>query len=172
MARQKTSNVEWQPKTPQQSWLASHVLRPVHDQKHASVLSLSATFSNQKIDFLIDSGAERSVISRESVPSSLLYPCNIVLTGVGGAPVTTFGQCSAKLVVPGLRRQYLITVIAAKTRSIISDYFITEHGFQLDMKRRFLRDPLTNISASLTALTHPDIAVSYTHLTLPTIYSV
>ena len=71
--------------------------------------------------------------------------------------MTTFGQCSAKLAVPGLRREYSITVIAAKPRPILGADFITKYGFQLDMKRHLLQDPLTNIYASLTALTHPDI---------------
>ena len=47
----------------------SHVRGPCHDVKKATVLLLQATVFNKHVDFLVDSGAERSVIPLSPVYS-------------------------------------------------------------------------------------------------------
>ena len=142
--------------------------RPDRDPIQATVLSLPVIFFKRKINFLVDSGAERSVVPRNVVPTSLLYPCDIKLTGVGGNLIDTFGKISSKIGVPGLRREFSVNFIASSVKPILGADFLTEHGLQLDMKQRCLRDPVTNITAQLIANTdqHTSIRVSETsHIT-------
>ena len=80
--------------------------RPDRDEKQATVLSLSVKFLKKSVKFLVDSGAERSVVPKELMPASLLFPCDIKLTGVCGNPVDTFGEFKGKIGVPGLRREF------------------------------------------------------------------
>lgn len=124
---------------------------PALDHTQANVLSLPATLLGRKLSFLVDSGAEKSIVPPCNVPSSLLYPCNIVLTGVGGETIPTFGSFSCKLAVPGLRREFPVTFIVAETTAILGADFLTASGLQLDMKRRSLTDSETQISAKLAA---------------------
>lgn len=84
---------------------------PDRDPNQATVLSLPVVFFKKAVNFLVDSGAERSVVPRNLVPSSLLCPCDIKLTGVGGNTVDTFGQISSKIGVPGLRREALTSLL-------------------------------------------------------------
>ena len=135
------------------------------------MLSLPVVFFKKAVNFLVDSGAERSVVPRNLVPSSLLCPCDIKLTGVGGNTVETFGQISSKIGVPGLRREFSVNFIATSVKPILGADFLTEHGLQLDMKQRSLRDPVTaklvnhtdkyvSIRVSETSVVVPDVLQS------------
>jgi len=134
----------------------------MRDRTQAKVLSLSVSFLGKPTRFLIDSGAERSIVSLELIPQSLLHPCDVMLTGVGGEPIKTFGQVSCKLGVRSLRREYSGTFIAASTRSIIGADFLTTHGLTINMKEKLLTDSLTNLSASLEPVSS-NHAIHFTH---------
>ena len=150
-----------------------HVSRPDRDQKQATVLSLPVKFLKKSVNFLVDSGAERSVMLKELIPASLLFPCDIKLTGVGGNPVDTFGEFKGKIGVPGLQREFSVTFIASSLKPILGADFLTKHGLQLDMKKRRLHDPLTSISAQINSFTdnHISLRVSHAYGKFPEILS-
>jgi len=110
-------------------------------------------FLGRKVDFLVDSGAERSVVPRSYVPDALLFPSRVSLTGASGAHIKSFGQCSVLVGIRGLRREFPVTFIAASTQPILGADFLTQHGLLLNMKSRTLHDPLTSISATLKSAT-------------------
>ena len=68
----------------------SHVEEPTHDKDQATVLLLRATVFGRSVDFLVDSGAERSVIPLALVPSSLVVPSTTKLSGVDGKKLPTY----------------------------------------------------------------------------------
>ena len=86
---------------------------PSHDQAKATVLTLKTRVFNKDINFIIDSGAECSLIPIHSVPASLLTPCNIRIAGVGGKLIPNLGQCCVTISVPKLRRTYTVNFIIA-----------------------------------------------------------
>jgi len=98
---------------------------------------------------LVDSGAEKSIIPHSFVPKFLVYPSNVTLSGVGGANIQNLGQCMLNVGIPGLRRSFSVPFITTSTRAILGADFLTEHGLLLDMRKRCLTDPLTQISAKL-----------------------
>ena len=103
------------------------------------------------------------MVPKELIPASLLFPCDIKLTGVGGNPVDTFGEFKGKIGVPGLRREFSVTFIASSVKPILGADFLTEHGLQLDMKKRCLHDPLTSTSAQLNSFTDNHISLRVSH---------
>ena len=113
--RQKWSNTpsitQWQ-----SNKLIGCVDRPKRDPKQATLLSLPASFINHKVEFLVDSGAEKSVIPRNLVPNALLYPSGVTLTGVGGNEIQPYGLCHVSIGIKGLRRQFPITFKAVHIR--------------------------------------------------------
>ena len=115
------------------------------------LLSVTASVMDHKIEFLVDSGAERSVLSRQFVPASLLYPSAVSLKGVGGETLNTYGQFSTKIGVRSLRREFPITFVVADVKPIIGADFLTRHGLLLNMKAKSLHDPLTSLSAKLNS---------------------
>ena len=133
----------------QSNKLIGCVDRPKRDPKQATLLSLPASFINHKVEFLVDSGAERSVIPRNLVPNALLYPCGVTLTGVGGNEIQTYGQCHVSIGIKGLRRQFPVTFIAADVKPILGADFLTQHGLMLNMKSKSLHDPHTSLTATL-----------------------
>jgi len=104
----------------------------------------------KEVLFLVDSGAEKSVAPRSLFPSASIYPTDIQLTGVSGSKLKTYGHCVQQLGVPGLRRRYTVSFIVTDTKPILGADFLSEHGLQLDMKHRQLRDPVTSIVTNLT----------------------
>lgn len=142
--------------------LVGHVVGPNRDQNQANTLSLPCVFFGRKIDFLVDSGAERSIISQEIPPESLLHPCSIALTGAGGEPIASYGQVSGKIAVPGLRREFPLTFIVAKAPSILGADFLTSHGLCLDMKQRTLTDTMTRVQAKLKSHQSPAVSIRTT----------
>ena len=71
--------------------------RQSHDLIKANVLSLPAILLGRKVNFLVDSGAERSIVPPCDVPAFLLYPCGIEVTGVGGEQIPHMANFRAKL---------------------------------------------------------------------------
>ena len=72
----------------------------------------------------MDSEAERSVVPRKRVPSSILCQFGIKLTGVGENTVDTFGQISSKIGVLGLRREFSVNFIATSVKPILGADFL------------------------------------------------
>ena len=95
-----------------------HVKCPKGDQQQALVLTLSATFLGHKVEYLGDSGAERSIIPSNLVPDALLFPSSICLTSVTGSKIRSFGQCFVKIGVKKLRRGFPVTFIAATAKPL------------------------------------------------------
>ena len=127
----------------------SHVRGPCHDVKKATVLLLQATVFNKRVDFLVDSGAERSVIPLSLVPTSLILPSTTKLTGVDGKPLVVFGHIKSSIGIKSLRRNLTVNFIITNTKPILGADFLTEFGLILNMKDSALTDSLTNISCKL-----------------------
>ena len=102
--------------------LIGHVLELNRDPIQAKTLLLSCKFFGRKIDFLIESGVERS----------------LTFSGAGGEQIPSYGQISGKVAIPGLRREFPLTFIVANTPSILGADFLTSHGLSLNMKERTL----------------------------------
>ena len=101
------------------------------------------------MDFIIDSGAEKSAIPRSLVPPSLLFPCTTRLSGVDGKPLRTYGHCIAQVGIRSLRRDFKVQFIVTDTKAILGADFLTEYALNLDMSKRKLTDTLSNIAAPL-----------------------
>ena len=117
----------------------------------ATVLTLPARVKDTPLSFLIDSGAERSLIPASFVPTALLTPADVMLSGVGGHRIPVFGQCSLMVSIRDLRREVRVNFVVVQSAAILGADFITHTGFQLDMRARELRDPLTGLTAKLKA---------------------
>ena len=61
--------------------------------------------TNQR-KFITDSGADRSVIPFDLVPSAIILPCDVRLSDVGGNKLDTFGHCYAEVGVKIWRRNF------------------------------------------------------------------
>ena len=117
----------------------------------ATVLTLPARVKDTPLSFLIDSGAERSLIPASFVPTALLTPADVMLSGVGGHRIPVFGQCSLMVSIRDLRREVRVNFVVVQSAAILGADFITHTGLQLDMRARELRDPLTGLTAKLKA---------------------
>ena len=111
---------------------------------------ITGTVVEKAVQFLIDSGAERSVIAKDLVPPALIFPTNTRLTGVGGNPITVFGHAKLNVGIRRLRRNFSVDFIVNKNSSILGADFLTKFGLILDMKKRTLRDLLTSVEVVLT----------------------
>lgn len=98
---------------------------------------------------MVDSGAERSVLPPTLIPSSLIFPTTTQLSGADGSAITTVGQCTCKVAVKELRREFVICFVIAKTQPILGADFLTNHNLSLNMRTKTLTDNLTHISTSL-----------------------
>ena len=86
--------------------LVSHVPWPRRDEEKASsTLTVRTNVFDKRVDFLIDSGAECSLIPIRLVPASLIVPSNVRLCGVNGSPLKVYGTFSCRMAIPQLRRQ-------------------------------------------------------------------
>jgi len=113
------------------------------------VLTLSGLILNEPVEFIIDSGAEKSVINRRFVPDILCLPTDIQLSGVDGNVLKVHGHFNAVVGVPSLRRDYKINLIITDTASILGADFLIHYGLLLNMRDKILIDPLANLSAKL-----------------------
>jgi len=136
-----------------------HVARPAHDPNQASVLMLSALLLNKAVNFIIDSGAERSVVNKSFVPETLCLPTSERLSGVDGNSLKVYGHFNAVIGVPKLRRDYNINLIVTDTQSILGADFLIKYGLSLNMKDKKLTDPLANVSASLFSRSFEKIGI-------------
>jgi len=132
---------------------------PSHDSKKAAVLLLKGVMFNKPFNFLIDSGAEKSVFPSSLVPPAIVFPTSSNLVGVDGTPLKVFGHFQAKIGVKSLRREFLVNFVATDTRPILGADFLTTYGLKLDMKKRKLTDPLTNIETDLVPSSEPQPTV-------------
>ena len=126
-----------------------HVPWPSHDQPKASVLLLPGVVCKQPLQFIIDSGAERSVLPHSAVPHPLIFENTTKLSTVDGRPLKTYGHCQVSVGIKSLRRDYKVNFILTDTKPILGIDFLTEHGLILNMKDRLLTDSYTNVSATL-----------------------
>ena len=140
-------------------------------------------------DFLVDTGADVSVFpasSSDTSPAGSLVAAN-------GSSIQTFGTRRLPIHFQGLKTDQLFHVASVK-RPILGADFFADHDLLIDLRgRRLLRlprkgssflSPLPPVQAQAAPVSLPEIcglhcpranavdAVSYTHLTLPTIYSV
>lgn len=116
-----------------------------------------------KLNFLIDSGAEISVL-----PSSKFKNGNnksdIILTAANGSNITTFGKKLLNIDL-GLRREFpFIFIIADISKPIIGADFLCKYGLLVDVKHKCLIDPLTKLSVNAFSF--------YCKVPLPKIFSV
>jgi len=123
---------------------------PSHDSNKATVLLIKATILTKQVNFLVDSGAERSVLPLSLVPSSLILPSATKLTGVDGTQLQTFGHWQTNVGVRSLRREFEVNFIITKTKPILGADFISKYGLILDMRKHLIIDPLTNMKCTLT----------------------
>ena len=101
------------------------------------------------VSFIIDSGAERSVLPKSLVPDSLCMPTNVQLSGVDGKPLNSYRQFNATVAVRSLRRNFKVNFILTNTQPILGADFLINYGLNLNMKLKKLSDPLTTLSATL-----------------------
>ena len=127
----------------------SHVPGPGRGTCKARTLTLRSVVLGKSVDFLIDSGAECSLIPSSLVPSTLITPSSINLTGVNGSPLSVQGVFSASICVPQLRREYPVNFVVTNLCPILGADFIANARLQLDMHAKRLFDVDTSLSAEL-----------------------
>ena len=123
--------------------------QPTHDQIQASVVTLKGLVLNKPVEFIIDSGAEKSVIPVDLVPQTLIYPSEIKLNDVEGKSIQTFGHFNAVIGVPSLRRKFKINFVVTKTQPILVADFLIAYNLNLNMGQKKLCHPVTQLSATL-----------------------
>lgn len=122
------------------------------DSGISSVRRLFLKCKNSKLTFLIDTGADISVIPA-SVFKNLIQDQHLVLTAANGSPIKTYG-CKLITINLGLRRNFIHTFIVADvTKPIIGADFLFKFGIIVDMKNKCLVDPKTNLQTSGTIST-------------------
>lgn len=108
---------------------------------------------NSKINFLIDSGADLSVlpISGLNKNSFVEQELDLLLTAANGTPIPVFGKILLNVDL-GLRRNFPFTFIVAEVNQpIIGADFLTQHGLILDFQKRQLTDKLTSLQVNVIA---------------------
>ena len=121
----------------------------MRDRKQATVLSLEANIFNVNLNFLVDSGAERSILPPNLVPRELISPSSVRLKGANDANIACYGEIAASVFIPSLNRSYKVNVVVADTKPILGADFLTKHGLVLDMRLKKLHDPMLNKDAIL-----------------------
>ena len=97
-----------------------------------------------KLTFLIDSGADVSVIPNSIF--GILAKANDTLVAANGTPIPTYGVKFLKVSL-GLRRSFPHTfVLAAVNHPIIGADFLKRYGLLVDLSNKRLVDPLTSLS--------------------------
>ena len=98
--------------------------------------------------FLVDTGAEVSILPAGSRLVTKGNPASIKLQAVNHSPINTYGQQSLTLDL-GLRRTFRwIFVVADLPIPIIGADFLREYGLLVDVKHRKLTDTTTNLVIS------------------------
>lgn len=113
-------------------------------------------YDNQNnFNFLIDTGADLSVLPRNRFPRCKpdLLPR---LSAANGTNIATFGETVMKLNL-GLRREYThVFTVADVTRPILGADFLNKFGLLVDVARRKLHDPETELSINAIMIRVPD----------------
>ena len=96
--------------------------------------------------FLVDTGAEVSIITPSAVDRHQHARSELTLEAVNKSPIPTFGERSITLDL-GLRRTFrFVFVVADLPTPIIGVDFLNEFGLVVDVKHRRLLDSTTNLS--------------------------
>ena len=112
-------------------------------------MTLKGLVLNKPVEFIIDSGAEKSVIPVDLVPQTLIYPSEIRLNGVEGKSIQTFGHFNAVVGVPSLRREFKINFVVTKTQPILGGDFLIAYNLNLNMRQNKLYNPVTQLLSTL-----------------------
>ena len=132
---------------------------------------ISGLLCNKPVEFIVDSGAEKSVLPISLVPDCLCVPTDIELAGLDGRPLKVYGHFNGKLGIKSLRREFCINFIITDTKPILGADFLTEYGLSLNMQNKQLANPLTGISAKLTSSQCTKPIFTITHQTMNTFIS-
>ena len=144
-----------------------------------SLGSLSVFCSRLKRSFLVDSGADVSVFPASPLQKKAKQ--SAVLSAANGTSIKTFGKRKISLCFPGLSVVHSFFLADVQHPILGSDFF-RRNDLLIDIaRRRLVRDkgggdlPAGSVVVKAKAAEFfSDLCgpVSYTHLTLPTIYSV
>lgn len=100
---------------------------------------------NNKFNFLIDTGADLSVIPHTIYRNISKDPVS-VLSAANGTSINTFGSKVLNVDI-GLRRRFTYEfILAAVNRPIIGADFLSKFGIMVDLKRRKLVDSQTSVA--------------------------
>ena len=104
--------------------------------------------------FLIDTGAEVSILPANHKLVSSTQPTSVKLQAVNSSPISTYGQKSLALDL-GLRRTFRwVFIIADLPSPIIGADFLREYGLLVDIKNQKLIDSTTNFIVNGIRNTH------------------
>ena len=103
------------------------------------------TDSSTKYRFLVDTGAELSILPRSSVRPRRTTRCDSQLYAANGSTIATFGLQHAVLDL-GLRRRFSWDFIVADVQHpILGADFLKHYGLLVDVRSRRLVDSLTQL---------------------------
>ena len=95
----------------------------MRDRKQATVLSLEGKIFQFRLNFLVDSGAERSITPPNIVPRELVLPSSVKLKGANDANIACYGEIVTSIFIPSLNRSYSVNVVVADTKPILGADF-------------------------------------------------
>lgn len=127
------------------------------DGSGSNTCRLFVTDRTSKQTFLIDSGAEISVIPPHK---SCKKPTSIKLFAANNTQINTYGNIRLFMDL-GLRRKFeWVFVIADVTRPILGADFLKKYGLLVDVKRKKLVDSLTSLAAIASYTNTPSTLIS------------
>ena len=98
--------------------------------------------------FLVDTGADISVLPPTSAQRCTSRECSAPLSAVNGTSIATYGQRLLAVDI-GVRRVFpWVFTVADVTYPILGADFLAEHGLLVDLNRRRLRDSTTQLHVS------------------------
>ncbi|XP_047999675.1 uncharacterized protein LOC125236791 [Leguminivora glycinivorella] len=99
---------------------------------------------NSGINFLVDTGADVSIVPASRFSATVRRECGLKLYAANNTEIKTFGTVSLELNL-GLRRAFRWTFILCDvTRAIIGADFLRTHKLMVDLDSRILVDKVTN----------------------------
>lgn len=102
--------------------------------------------TTNKLKFLIDTGADLSIVPRDIYNDTDKKNEDLILTAANGSKIHTYGRKMLKVNL-GLRRDYpFVFTIADINSPIIGADFLTHYGIIVDLKNKRLIDSLTNLT--------------------------
>lgn len=123
-------------------------------QDIATIARLTEKDKETLTSYLIDNGAEVSVVPPNHSSKNSVQPTSMKLYAVNGTPIDVYGETNHTLNL-GLRRPYTWSFIVANVKTpIIRADFLRHHDLLVDLKRNRLIDANTQIATrSLCAIT-------------------